>query len=184
LKFQIASPEAKLIAMHIKQSIRSTLIVFIFIAAAVLPLKAEQEPATLIRVIDGNVLKVEYKGKKESVRLIGINAPECKINRKAKREAVRTRQDLLTITSMGIEAARYVKRQVRKGDTIMLEFDVQVRDKYGRLLSYVYLQDGRMLNEEILRAGHAYIMTAAPNVKHRDRFQKARSEARKSRRGL
>ncbi|OPY64316.1 MAG: Thermonuclease precursor [Syntrophorhabdus sp. PtaU1.Bin050] len=162
------------------------LIVLVLIAVpAALPARAEQRDlATVIRVIDGNVLKVEYKDKKESVRLIGIDAPECKINRKARRDAIRTRQGLLTVTSMGIEAARYVKRQVKKGDTVILEFDVRMRDKYGRLLSYVHLVDGRMLNEEILRAGYAYTVTVAPNVKYRDRFQKARSEAKKSRRGL
>jgi len=162
------------------------LIVLVLIAVpAALPARAEQRDlATVIRVIDGNVLKVEYKDKKESVRLIGIDAPECKINRKARRDAIRTRQGLLTVTSMGIEAARYVKRQVKKGDTVILEFDVRMRDKYGRLLSYVHLVDGRMLNEEILRAGYAYTVTVAPNVKYRDKFQKARSEAKKNRRGL
>jgi len=161
------------------------LIVLVLIAVPALPARAEQRDlATVIRVIDGNVLKVEYKDKKESVRLIGIDAPECKINRKARRDAIRTRQGLLTVTSMGIEAARYVKRQVKKGDTVILEFDVRMRDKYGRLLSYVHLVDGRMLNEEILRAGYAYTVTVAPNVKYRDKFQKARSEAKKNRRGL
>lgn len=161
------------------------LIVLVLIAVPALPARAEQRDlATVIRVIDGNVLKVEYKDKKESVRLIGIDAPECKINRKARRDAIRTRQGLLTVTSMGIEAVRYVKRQVKKGDTVILEFDVRMRDKYGRLLSYVHLVDGRMLNEEILMAGYAYTVTVAPNVKYRDRFQKARSEARKNRRGL
>lgn len=161
------------------------LIVLVLMAVPALPVRAEQRDlATVICVIDGNVLKVEYKDKKESVRLIGIDAPECKINRKARKDAIRTRQGLLTITSMGIEAARYVKRQVKGGDTIILEFDVRMRDKHGRLLSYVHLVDGRMLNEEILRAGYAYAVTVAPNVKYQDRFQKAHSEARKNRRGL
>jgi micrococcal nuclease len=161
------------------------LVILVLMAVSLLPASAqERDLATVIRVVDGNVLKVEFKGKKESVRLIGIDAPECKINRKAKRDAVKRRQGLLTITSMGIESARYVRRQVKKGDTVILEFDVRMRDRYGKLLSYVYLVDGRMLNEEILRAGYAYVMPTAPNVKYRDRFQMARTEAKKNRRGL
>ncbi|OPY82136.1 MAG: Thermonuclease precursor [Syntrophorhabdus sp. PtaU1.Bin153] len=173
------------IVMSIRQPIQSVLIVLVLMAASLLPVRAqERDLATVIRVVDGNILKVEFKGKKESVRLIGIDAPECKINRKAKRDAIKRRQGLLTITSMGIESARYVRRQVKKGDTVILEFDVRMRDKYGRLLSYVYLVDGRMLNEEILRAGYAYVVSAAPNVKYQDRFQNARCEAKKNRRGL
>jgi len=67
---------------------------------------------------------------------------------------------------------------------ITIELDVQERDRYGRILGYVYLSNGKMLNEEIVKAGYAIIMTIPPNVKYKDRFLKAYQEARESKRGL
>ena len=52
------------------------------------------------------------------------------------------------------------------GDHVEIELDIQERDRYGRLLGYVWLPDGRMLNEEIVRAGYAGLMTYPPNVRH------------------
>jgi len=67
---------------------------------------------------------------------------------------------------------------------ITIELDVQERDRYGRILGYVYLSNGKMLNEEIVKAGYAIIMTIPPNVKYKNRFLKAYQEARESKRGL
>jgi micrococcal nuclease len=85
---------------------------------------------------------------------------------------------------MGKKATRYVKGLVKPGDLITIELDVQERDRYGRILGYVYLSNGKMLNEEIVKAGYAMIMTIPPNVKYKDRFLKAYQEARESKRGL
>lgn len=87
---------------------------------------------------------------------------------------------------MGKRSTEFVKTLIRKGDEVDLEFDVQTRNHYHRLLAYVYLKDGtgRMLNEEIVRAGYGSPMTIPPNVKYRDRFGEAYREAREARRGL
>jgi micrococcal nuclease len=85
---------------------------------------------------------------------------------------------------MGKEAARYVRTIAREGDRLTIEFDVQKRDKYRRLLGYVYLENGRMLNEEIIKAGCASPVTIPSNVKYKDRFLKLYSEAREAKRGL
>ena len=143
-----------------------------------------QDMARVKRVIDGDTLKVNYKVKEESIRLIGIDAPESWPNKKAKSDAQRSGEDLKTITAMGKEATNYVKSLVKPGDTVRIEFDVQKRDKYGRLLVYLYLSNAKMLNEEIVRAGYAYLMTIPPNVKYQERFLKAYREARESSRGL
>ncbi len=50
---------------------------------------------------------------------------------------------------MGMEATRFVQKLGKPGDRVSLEFDVEGRDRYGRLLSCVYLPDGRIVNEEI-----------------------------------
>ena len=136
------------------------------------------------RVIDGDTLKINYKGKQESIRLIGIDAPESTPNKKAKNDAKRSGEDLKNITAMGKEVTKYVKSLVKPGDTVRIEFDVEKRDKYGRLLGYVYLSDGKMLNEEIVKDGYANLMTVPPNVKYQERFLKAYREARESKRGL
>ena len=67
---------------------------------------------------------------------------------------------------------------------IAIEHDVQERDRYGRILGYVYLSNGKMLNEEIVKAGYAMIMTMPPNVKYKDRFLRAYKQARERKRGL
>jgi micrococcal nuclease len=72
----------------------------------------------------------------------------------------------------------------REDDRVSIEFDVQKRDKYRRLLGYVYLENGQMLNEEIIKAGYASPMTIPPNVKYQDRFLKLYREARDAKRGL
>lgn len=107
-------------------------------------------PVIVTKVIDGDILQIKCNGVSEDVRLIGIDVP----------------------------AKQYTKSLVSPGDTIRLEFDVWWRDRYGRLLVYVYLSDGRMLNELIVKAGHASVMTVQPNVKYKDLFLKAYQGAR------
>lgn len=144
---------------------------------------ADKKPIVL-KIIDGDTLLLEYKGKKESVRLIGIDTPESRLNRKALKDAEKGHKDIENIIKAGREASRFVQSLVKSGDEVRLEFDAQTRDKYGRLLAYVYLSDGRMLNEEILKAGYAQLLTYPPNIKYVDRFLKAYREARENNRGL
>ncbi len=62
-------------------------------------------------------------------------------------------QDLMTIMSMGKRATEYLENSVKPGDLITIEFDAEQRDRYDRLLAYVYLSNGKMLNEEIVTNG-------------------------------
>ena len=143
-----------------------------------------QQLNTVIRIVDGDTLKVFYLGSEESIRLIGIDTPESRINKKTKRDAKRSEQDIETIIAMGKRATAYVESLVKPGDLIAIEFDVQQRDRYGRLLGYVYLSNGNMLNEEIVKAGYANVMTIPPDIKHKDMFLNAYQVARESKRGL
>jgi len=142
------------------------------------------ETATVVDVVDGDTLMVEYNSKKESINLLGIDAPESVMNRKAEIDSRTAGESLLTITFKGIDAKRFVERIVKKGDIVVMAFDVQVRDQEGKLQGYVYLSDGRMLNEEIVRAGYAKVAVAPPNMKYQERFIEAYKEARIYRRGL
>jgi hypothetical protein len=70
------------------------------------------------------------------------------------------------------------------GEEVRLKLDVQKIDPYGRLLAYVYLPDGEMFNETLLRQGYAQVATFPPNVKYQERFLKAQREVREANRGL
>ena len=85
---------------------------------------------------------------------------------------------------MGKESAKFTATLVKPGDQVKIEFDVRPRDQYGRLLGYVYLFNGKMLNVEIVEAGYANVMNYPPNVKYQERFLKAYREARENKRGL
>lgn len=132
------------------------------------------------KVIDGDTLRLENG---ESVRLIGVDTPESKVNAKLKRDSKRTNKDYETIITMGKAAAEFTKK-LANGKCVRLEFDVEKRDRYDRLLAYVYLPDGKMLNAEIVKAGYAQVMTVPPNVMHQDMFLQLQEEARESKRGL
>ncbi len=143
-----------------------------------------QQTTTVTRIVDGDTLKVFYLEGEESIRLIGIDTPESRVNKKTKKDAKRSGQDVETIIAMGKRATEYVESLVKPGGLITIEFDVQERDRYKRLLGYVYLSNGKMLNEEIVKAGYASVMTIPPNVKYKDRFLIAYQEARERKVGL
>jgi micrococcal nuclease len=160
-------------------------ILFLIIVLMLLSPSIHAQQATIVsRVVDGDTLKINYKGQKESIRLIGIDTPESRINKKTKKDAKRSGQNVETIIAMGKRATAYVESLVKPGDTITIEFDVQERDRYKRLLGYLYLSNGKMLNEEIVKAGYANVMMIPPNVKYKDRFLRAYQEAREDKRGL
>jgi micrococcal nuclease len=167
-----------------QQLMRSALVVLALVAAPALQLQAQRESATVLRIMDGETLKIERNGQKELIRLIGIDTPKSKMHQKAERIAMQSKQDFLPMTSPAIEAMQYLKHLVKSGDTVVIEFDVETRDKTGLLLGYVFLSDGRMLNKEILKAGYAYLVTSAPNVKHQEELLQARHEAWRHARGV
>jgi micrococcal nuclease len=130
--------------------------------------------------MDGDTVKLSGG---EHVRLIGIDTPESRYNPKLERDSARSRKDTDAILKMGKEASAFTRRLV-EGRKVRLEFDAQKRDKYGRLLAYLYLEDGTFVNARIIEEGYAQLMTIPPNVKHADTFLKLEQDARKNGRGL
>ena len=65
-----------------------------------------------------------------------------------------------------------------------IEKDAGDTDKYGRLLRYVYTEDGKMFNEVLVQEGYAQVMTIQPNVKYQERFVQAQRQAREGKKGL
>ncbi|MCX5703200.1 MAG: thermonuclease family protein [Candidatus Omnitrophica bacterium] len=124
------------------------------------------------RAVDGDTLVLESG---ERVRLIGIDTPEMHESDKLYRDSQRTRQDIRTIQKLGRRAYEFTKSLV-EGKRVSLEFDLEKRDKYGRLLSYVYLKDGTFVNAKIVEEGYASLMTFPPNVKYADLFLRLSQE--------
>ena len=71
-----------------------------------------------------------------------------------------------------------------RGATVTLEFDVESRDHYGRLLAYLYLPNGKMLNAVIIAEGYGKLITIPPNTRYVDTLKRLMREARKAKRGL
>ncbi len=140
-----------------------------------------QDVIRVKRVVDGDTLLLTNG---EKVRLIDIDAPESRPNPRAQKQVEMQSKDLETIIYMGKAAARFVQSLVKPGDQVTIEFDVEKRDRYGRLLGYDYLHNGKMLSEEIVKAGYTSLLTHPPNVKYQHVFLKAYREARKKKRGL
>ncbi|MBX3442971.1 MAG: thermonuclease family protein [Planctomyces sp.] len=130
-------------------------------------LPPEGEVVRVARVVDGDTLLLDG-GRR--VRLIGVNTPETKIEGQPPEP-------------WGPEASEFVTRLV-EGRNVTLEYDRERRDQYDRILAYVH-HDGRLLNEEIIRAGYSRAVLRFPYRSDRKRlFQAAEEEAREARRGL
>lgn len=121
----------------------------------------------MVRAIDGDTLEVQGG---EHVRLIGVDTPEI-------------HHPTRGVEPYGAEAAEFTRKLV-EGKYVRLEKDVEERDRYGRLLAYVYLVDGTFINAELVKQGYAQVMTVPPNVRHQDQFLQLQREAREAGRGL
>jgi len=131
----------------------------------------QREPARVVRVISADTLTILYRGKWEEIKLIGPEAPQTALNDRAFEEALKSSSTPDEIIRRGLQATEFVKGLLRYGSQVWIEFDVQKRDRYSRLLGYVYLADGRMLNEVILRQGLADLFLVPPNLRYSRRFQ-------------
>ena len=131
----------------------------------------QREPARVVRVISADTLTILYRGKWEEIKLIGPEAPQTALNDRAFEEALKNSSTPDEIIRRGLQATEFVKGLLRYGSQVWIEFDVRKRDRYARLLGYVYLADGRMLNEVILRQGLADLFLVPPNLRYSRRFQ-------------
>jgi len=126
----------------------------------------------VVKVLDGDTIAVMKTDTVVKVRLIGLNTPEIYDNRKP-------------AECFGKEAARRA-REMLEGQKVRIESDPsQDRyDKYGRLLGYVFLQNGTSVNEQQIREGYGYEYTYRLPYKYQKEFKAAQREAQKEERGL
>jgi endonuclease YncB( thermonuclease family) len=140
---------------------------------------AEKFSATVVDVVDGDTVKLKWKSSKsssgasktESVRLIGVDTPE-------------TVHPTKGVEPYGKEASNYTKSILKEGTSVWIEFDEQQRDRYGRLLVYLFLTDGTFFNAQLVSAGYAKTATFPPNVRWVDVFTHMQTNARENQRGL
>ena len=121
------------------------------------------ERVRLIEVTDGDTIRVLYRGREESVRLIGVDTPEVPWYGGSGE-------------CFGVEAARYAKRRL-DGRVVRLEFGADPRDRYGRLLAYVYVED-ELFNLTLVRLGYASADPVSPNTRLATLFARAQATAR------
>lgn len=132
-----------------------------------------REKAKVYNVTDGDTVKVRINGKNFVVRLIGVDTPETKDPRK-------------TVQCFGKEASAYTKK-ILLNQTITLESDKASgnKDKYGRLLRYVFLADGTNFNRQLIANGYAYEYTYKSTIyRYQTKFKQAQKDAREKKQGL
>ncbi|MDY0087189.1 MAG: thermonuclease family protein [Coriobacteriia bacterium] len=135
--------------------------------------------ATVTRHTDGDTARFMLPdGNEEKVRFIGMDTPEV----------------YGKIEPFGSDASAYTADSIPVGTTVWLETDVDLRDRYGRMLAYVWLEvpssasdaevRAKMLNARLLLAGYAQVATFPPNIRYVEFFTRYQTEAREANRGL
>ncbi|MCV9887404.1 thermonuclease family protein [Metabacillus halosaccharovorans] len=136
---------------------------------------SEQTNSTLLdaevtKVVDGDTLHVMISGKKETIRLLLVDTPE-------------TVHPTKQVQPFGPEASNYMKEKLN-GEEIQVELGIGERDKYGRLLAYVY-HDNQMLNKLLLEKGLARVAYVfEPNTKYIDEFNEIQKQAQNEQVGI
>lgn len=131
---------------------------------------SDKVAATVVDVVDGDTIKVKMNGKTETVRFLLIDTPE-------------TVHPTVPDEPCGPEASAFTKKMLPKGTKVTLEFDKDKRDKYGRLLAYVYV-GGKSVQEALLAAGLAEVVVYPPNNKYEAKYRAIEAEAKKAKKGL
>jgi micrococcal nuclease len=130
------------------------------------------ERATVINVADGDTIEVSLNGQTERVRLIGVDTPE-------------TSHPSRPVECFGREASAFT-RELLRGQTVLLEDDPTQdnRDRFNRLLRFVWLPDGRLVNYEIIAQGYGFEYTFRTPHRYQAQFKAAERAARQAQIGL
>jgi micrococcal nuclease len=148
---------------------RLAVILAAVLLALAVPVLAATLEGAVVRVVDGDTIHVKIGDRVETVRYIGVDTPEVHHPRRGEEP--------------GGREATAVNQQLVAGKQVRLELDVQERDRYRRMLAYVWIGEV-MINAELVRLGYAQVMTIPPNVRHQALFVKLQRDARDARRGL
>lgn len=128
----------------------------------------------VIYVTDGDTFTVELEnGEEEKVRPILVNAPEICHN---------SSPSDCKPEPFGEEATAFAKDTLQ-GETVFLERDESERDQYGRMLFYVYLENGEMYQEKLLEEGLAEVAVYEPDTKYQQELEKVEEKAKSNNKG-
>ncbi|MDR7071880.1 thermonuclease family protein [Fictibacillus barbaricus] len=128
-------------------------------------------PVKVLEVVDGDTIHVEIDGKEETVRFLLVDTPESVHPNKP-------------VQPFSKEASHYTKDLLSKSSDVELELGIGERDKYGRLLAYVYA-DGKSVQEALLEKGLARVAYVfEPNTKYIDDYREIQSKAQKQAIGI
>lgn len=155
---------------------------FVYIYPKLTEHQSKQKETFLVkRVIDGDTFELESK---ERVRMLGIDTPEKYESSKLDKDAGRSGQDKKTLQKLGDLASQYTKKLI-EGKRVQLvpEPNYEDKDVYGRLLRYVYLEDGTFINRKIVEDGYAYAYRKY-KISQLDEFIRCENDARANKRGL
>lgn len=127
---------------------------------------------TILKVVDGDTVDIDINGHTERIRLIGVNTPE-------------TKHPTKPIECFGPEASAYLTQLLPKSTTVRIERDVEARDRYGRMLLYLYLGSNDLfINLDLVARGYGTPMSIEPNTFHRNDFVRAAAQAEAANVGL
>lgn len=128
--------------------------------------------ATVTSVFDGDTIRVSVESTSEDIRLIGVDTPE-------------TVHPTKPVQCFGPEASAHTKQLLPRGTRVYLVRDVESRDRYGRLLAYVYrASDNLLINDELIRGGWGRPYPFPPNVALDSTFAEAAFHAQSQQLGL
>lgn len=132
-------------------------------------------PYDVVRVVDGDTIIIDLNGEKTKVRLSNVDTPESVAGEESGKEN----------TPEGIVASDYTKKLLPDGSKVYLEYDNKTKDKYDRVLAYVYLEDGEtMIQRLLLKDGMAKVFNDKQNKRYTDEFFKLQDEAKASKIGI
>jgi micrococcal nuclease len=124
--------------------------------------------ATVVEVVDGDTVTVDAGGRREDVRLLGIDTPE-------------TVHPTKPVECFGPEASAHLESLLPPGTRVRLERDVESRDQYGRLLAHVRRADDDLLvNQDLVEGGFADVLVIEPNRAYAGVLRQARDQARRA----
>ncbi len=130
------------------------------------------QPPIVDAVVDGDTIVVVVHGHRETVRLLGVDTPETSDPNRPKQ-------------CFGAEATSYVAALLPPGTIVRLERDVEARDRYGRILAYVFRSDDNaFVNAQLLARGFADLVIYPPNEAYRSELTHAYTSARTQEAGL
>ncbi|MCU1454073.1 MAG: nuclease (SNase domain protein) [Acidimicrobiales bacterium] len=163
-----------------RRALNATLAVALLVACsrrgaapgARLPADGRGAPAVVVHIVDGDTVHLRFGSRVERVRLLGMDTPE-------------TVKPGTPVQCFGPEASARMKALLPLGSVVRVRRDIEARDRYGRLLLYLWrATDGLFVNLALVQEGYARPLPFSPNFAHRGDIAAAADEADRARRGL